>query len=109
MKHLLLLLVFFQLTFAALACERYDRKSYRHWVDEDRDCQNARHEVLLEESQGGVSFKTSLQNKVKVDAGGSASDSKQLIVFTSCAKVGRLQSIRIGNHPTEYSDATHCL
>ena len=59
MKHLLLLLVFFQLTFAALACERYDRKSYRHWVDEDRDCQNARHEVLLEESQGGVSFKTS--------------------------------------------------
>ena len=50
MKHLLLLLVFFQLTFAVLAWERYDRKSYRHWVDKDRDCQNARHEVLLEES-----------------------------------------------------------
>ena len=27
-------------------------------MNEDRDCQNARHEVLLEESQGGVSFKT---------------------------------------------------
>ena len=30
------------------ACPAYDRKAWKHWVDEDRDCQNARHEVLIE-------------------------------------------------------------
>ena len=40
-------------------CPKYDRKSYRHWVDENRDCQNARHEVLIEESLSTVGFKTS--------------------------------------------------
>ena len=38
---------------------KYDRKSYRHWTDKDRDCQNARHEVLIEESLSRVGFKSS--------------------------------------------------
>ena len=40
-------------------CPKYDRKSYRHWIDEDRDCKNARHEVLVAESISPVGFKTS--------------------------------------------------
>ena len=39
-------------------CPAYDRKAWKHWIDEDKDCQNARHEVLIEESLSTVVFKT---------------------------------------------------
>ena len=35
----------------------YDRDDWRHWTDEDGDCQNARHETLVEESRIPVEFK----------------------------------------------------
>ena len=40
-------------------CPAYDRKALKHWVDEDKDCQNACHEVLVAESTTPVGFKTS--------------------------------------------------
>ena len=55
----LLALLFVNLSTVALAeCPPYDRNDYRHWVDEDKDCQNTRHEVLIEESRTPVTFKT---------------------------------------------------
>ena len=39
----------------------YDRSQFGGWIDVDGDCQNTRHEVLIEESRIPVTFKTSRQ------------------------------------------------
>lgn len=46
----------------------YKRSYFKHWQDVDKDCQNARHEVLVRESLGDViMFKT--ENKCQVIKG----------------------------------------
>ena len=43
----------------------YDRDDWKHWVDEDGDCQDARQEVLVEESLVSVTFETDRQCRVE--------------------------------------------
>ena len=44
--------------------KRYNRKDWKHWIDEDRDCQNTRAEVLISQSQVRIEFATSRDCRV---------------------------------------------
>jgi len=81
----LLALLFVNLSTVALAdCPPYDRNDYRHWIDTDGDCQNARHEVLIEESLEPVVFKTSKGCRV---ISGSWNDPYSGKTFTDASKL----------------------
>ena len=42
----------------------YERSDWPHWSDEDGDCQNTRHELLLATSQSSVEFKSTKECNV---------------------------------------------
>ncbi len=50
-----------QLTIAEVSnsIPEYNRDDWNHWIDENGDCQNTRHEVLIEESQESVTYTSS--------------------------------------------------
>jgi hypothetical protein len=45
----------------------YDRSDWPHWLDDDKDCQNTRHEILIQTSTKPVEFKS--ENKCNVLSG----------------------------------------
>ena len=61
---LLVLLCIWSVNQTEATCLKYNRKDYRHWIDEDRDCQNTRNEVLIQESLDPVTYKSGKGCKV---------------------------------------------
>ena len=59
MRFYLVLAIAILVCSQVLACPKYNRKDYRHWIDEDRDCQNTRNVVMIQEPLDPVSFKSS--------------------------------------------------
>lgn len=46
----------------------YDRKAFKHWIDEDKDCQDSRVEVLFRDAEANsVKFKT--EDECKIEEG----------------------------------------
>ena len=43
----------------------YNRRDWRHWIDADKDCQDARQEVLIEESVSLITFTDTKQCRVE--------------------------------------------
>ena len=43
----------------------YDRGEWRHWLDEDGDCQDARQEALIAEADGPLTYETEEQCRVE--------------------------------------------
>ena len=85
MRLLILTLLAASLTTNTFAdCPPYDRKDYRHRTDDDKDCQNTRHEVLVEESLTPVTFRTSKGCKVISGSWLGAYSGK---VFTDASKL----------------------
>jgi hypothetical protein len=46
------------------SCPSYNRKDYPHWIDLDKDCQDTRQEILVEENLGEILFKSSKNCRV---------------------------------------------
>lgn len=42
----------------------YARRQYRHWIDEDHDCQDARQEALIRDSKSGVLYEDARECRV---------------------------------------------
>lgn len=47
----------------------YERKNWKHWIDEDKDCKNTRHEILESRSKVKVTYKKNKRGNCLVGTG----------------------------------------
>ena len=72
----------------------YDRDDWKHWTDADGDCQDARNEVLVAESQTAVSYRTDRRCRV---AGGEWLAPYSNTVVTDPGKLDVDHMVPLGN------------
>ena len=63
-RYLVLVILLLLIENTMASCPEYDRRDYPHWIDLVQDCQNTRHEVLVEESTVPVEFKSNKKCRV---------------------------------------------
>ena len=63
-KYLAILLLTISWSACAQSIPDYDRSDWNHWIDNDGDCLDTRHELLLRESLTSVTFKQNSNCKV---------------------------------------------
>ena len=67
MKYFLMICILFSVAFSD-SIPKYDRGDWKHWSDDDKDCQSTRNEVLFAENlhnQRKVEFKTEKECRVE--------------------------------------------
>ncbi|WP_127716771.1 HNH endonuclease family protein [Halobacteriovorax sp. HLS] len=88
MKTLFLALSFLLIhSTLALAKTNYDRKHFKHWVDNDKDCRDKRAEVLKDRSLIDVTYKVRKNGKRCVVASGKWNDYYYPEILTDASKI----------------------
>ncbi len=69
MQYIILLLLISCACQKKIEIPQYERKAFRHWIDENKNCRNTRHEILATRSLAPVQFRPHQRGECRVIQG----------------------------------------